>query len=68
VTSEPVARIEDCRSQGWCCKGVRTYLARRGVPMEQFLRDGLTLAWLRAQGDAYAVALANAVEDRHGRR
>lgn len=60
------ATMADCRAQGWCAAGVRRWLKRRGVPMDRFLAEGLAVSWLRAQGDAFAEALADYVEARRG--
>lgn len=60
------ATMADCRAQGWCAAGVRRWLRRRGVSLDQFLAEGLTVSWLREQHDAFAERLADYVEQRHG--
>lgn len=56
--------MADCRELRWCARGVRRWLHRHGVPVEVFLEQGLSVEWLRATGDGFALQLADHVEAR----
>ena len=55
---------EDAKALGYCNAGLRKWFPRDGVSFGDFRRDGVTTDWLRATGDAMAMRLAEAVEQR----
>lgn len=52
----------DARALGFCNAGLRRWFPRDGVSFEEFRLRGVSVAWLRATGDAMAARLADAVE------
>lgn len=61
-----IATHDDAKSLGYCNKGVRRWFERRDVSFDQFRREGVSVSWLRRQGDAMAERLADYVEGKHG--
>ena len=59
-----IATHEDAKALGYCNAGLRKWFPRDGVSFDDFRRDGVTVVWLRATGDAMAMRLAEAVEQR----
>ena len=59
-----IATNEDAKALGYCNAGLRKWFPRDGVSFDDFRRDGVTTDWLRATGDAMAMRLAEAVEQR----
>ena len=59
-----IATHEDGKALGYCNAGLRKWFPRDGVSFDDFRRDGVTTDWLRATGDAMAMRLAEAVEQR----
>ena len=59
-----IATHEDAKALGYCNAGLRKWFPRDGVSFDDFRRDGVTTDWLRATGDAMAMRLAEAVEQR----
>ena len=59
-----IATHEDAKAMGYCNAGLRKWFPRDGVSFDDFRRDGVTTDWLRATGDAMAMRLAEAVEQR----
>ena len=59
-----IATHEDATALGYCNAGLRKWFPRDGVSFDDFRRDGVTTDWLRATGDAMAMRLAEAVEQR----
>ena len=59
-----IATHEDAKALGYCNAGLRKWFPRDGVSFDDFRRDGVTTDWLRATGDAMAIRLAEAVEQR----
>ena len=59
-----IATHEDAKALGYCNTGLRKWFPRDGVSFDDFRRDGVTTDWLRATGDAMAMRLAEAVEQR----
>ena len=59
-----IATPEDAKALGYCNAGLRKWFPRDGVSFDDFRRDGVTTDWLRATGDAMAMRLAEAVEQR----
>ncbi len=59
-----IATHEDAKSLGYCNSGLRKWFPRDGVSFDDFRKDGVTVDWLRATGDAMAIRLAEAVEQR----
>ncbi len=59
-----IATHEDAKSLGYCNAGLRKWFPRDGVSFDDFRKDGVTVDWLRATGDAMAIRLAEAVEQR----
>ncbi len=55
---------EDAKALGYCNAGLRKWFPRDGVSFDDFRKDGVTTEWLRANGDAMAIRLAEAVEQR----
>lgn len=55
---------EDAKALGYCNAGLRKWFPRDGVSFDDFRKDGVTTEWLRASGDAMAIRLAEAVEQR----
>ena len=55
---------EDAKALGYCNAGLRKWFPRDGVSFDDFRKDGVTVDWLRATGDAMAIRLAEAVEQR----
>ena len=55
---------EDAKALGYCNAGLRKWFPRDGVSFDDFRKDGVTVDWLRATGDAMAMRLAEAVEQR----
>jgi len=55
---------EDTKALGYCNAGLRKWFPRDGVSFDDFRKDGVTTEWLRASGDAMAIRLAEAVEQR----
>lgn len=55
---------EDAKALGYCNAGLRKWFPRDGVSFDDFRKDGVTTDWLRATGDAMAMRLAEAVEQR----
>ena len=55
---------EDAKGLGYCNAGLRKWFPRDGVSFDDFRKDGVTVDWLRATGDAMAIRLAEAVEKR----
>ena len=55
---------EDAKALGYCNAGLRKWFPRDGVSFDDFRKDGVTTNWLRATGDAMAMRLAEAVEQR----
>ena len=52
------------KALGYCNAGLRKWFPRDGVSFDDFRKDGVTTDWLRATGDAMAIRLAEAVEQR----
>ena len=59
-----IATHEDAKALGYCNAGLRKWFPRDGVSFDNFRKDGVTTDWLRATGDAMAMRLAEAVEQR----
>ena len=59
-----IATHEDAKAMGYCNAGLRKWFPRDGVSFDDFRRYGVTTDWLRATGDAMAMRLAEAVEQR----
>lgn len=59
-----IATHEDAKALGYCNAGLRKWFPRDGISFDDFRRDGVTTDWLRATGDAMAMRLAEAVEQR----
>ena len=59
-----IATHEDAKAMGYCNAGLRKWFPRDGVSFDDFRKDGVTTDWLRATGDAMAIRLAEAVEQR----
>ncbi len=59
-----IATHEDAKAMGYCNAGLRKWFPRDGVSFDDFRKDGVTTEWLRASGDAMAIRLAEAVEQR----
>ena len=59
-----IAIHEDAKALGYCNAGLRKWFPRDGVSFDDFRKDGVTTDWLRATGDAMAMRLAEAVEQR----
>ena len=59
-----IATHEDAKALGYCNSGLRKWFPRDGVSFDDFRKDGVTVDWLRATGDAMAIRLAEAVEHR----
>lgn len=59
-----IATHEDAKALGYCNAGLRKWFPRDGVSFDDFRKDGVTTDWLRATGDAMALRLAEAVEQR----
>jgi hypothetical protein len=59
-----IATHEDAKALGYCNSGLRKWFPREGVSFDDFRKDGVTVDWLRATGDAMAIRLAEAVEQR----
>ena len=59
-----IATHEDAKAMGYCNAGLRKWFPRDGISFDDFRRDGVTTDWLRATGDAMAMRLAEAVEQR----
>ena len=59
-----IATHEDAKALGYCNAGLRKWFPRDGVSFDDFRLDGVTTDWLRATGDAMAMRLAEAVEQR----
>ena len=59
-----IATHEDAKALGYCNAGLRKWFPRDGVSFDDFRKDGVTTDWLRATGDAMAMRLAEAVEQR----
>ena len=59
-----IAPHEDAKALGYCNAGLRKWFPRDGVSFDDFRKDGVTTDWLRATGDAMAMRLAEAVEQR----
>ena len=59
-----IATHEDAKALGYCNAGLRKWFPRDGVSFDDFRKDGVTNDWLRATGDAMAMRLAEAVEQR----
>ena len=55
---------EDAKALGYCNAGLRKWFPRDGVSFDDFRKNGVTTDWLRASGDAMAIRLAEAVEQR----
>lgn len=55
---------EDAKALGYCNAGLRKWFPRDGVSFDDFRKDGVTTDWLRSSGDAMAIRLAEAVEQR----
>ena len=59
-----IATHEDAKALGYCNSGLRKWFPRDGVSFDDFRKDGVTVDWLRATGDAMAIRLAETVEQR----
>lgn len=59
-----IATHEDAKALGYCNSGLRKWFPRDGVSFDDFRKDGVTVDWLRATGDAMALRLAEVVEQR----
>ena len=59
-----IATHEDAKALGYCNSVLRKWFPRDGVSFDDFRKDGVTVDWLRATGDAMAIRLAEAVEQR----
>ena len=59
-----IATHEDAKALGYCNAGLRKWFPRDGVRFDDVRKDGVTPDWLRATGDAMAMRLAEAVEQR----
>jgi hypothetical protein len=59
-----IATHEDAKALGYCNSGLRKWFPRDGVSFDDFRKDGVTVDWLRATGDAMAIRLAEVVEQR----
>ena len=68
-----IVRVQDLRlvtgfsaNPGYCHRGARAWFAQRGWDWGHFVRHGIAADTLRATGDAFALALVQAVEARDG--
>lgn len=55
----------DAKELGYCNRGLRRWFERHGWSFDEFRRNGVTVEWLRATGDAGAIRLADHVEAKH---
>lgn len=53
---------------GYCNAGLRKWLEGRGLPFREFLLNGASVEWLRAQNDAMATRLADYAEEKENGR
>lgn len=72
MTEDVIATWADAKTLGYCGKGLRDWFGdgSRGMTYLDFIKDGASCAWLRAQNDAMADKLADYAEERvnHGGR
>lgn len=69
-----IVRVQDLRrvtgfsaNPGLCHRGARAWFQERGWDWPDFVRNGMDAERLRATGDAFALALVDAVEADRGR-
>lgn len=69
MSDELRVTIADARAEGFCVFGVRRWTKTHGIDFENFLRNGLSVADLRAQcpDNAFVERVIAAAEERHGR-
>jgi len=60
--SAVIARLEHARRLGYCAGVMRRWFAGREYSWEQFITSGVPVDWLRASGDAQAIAVADEAE------
>jgi len=54
--------IQHLRALGYCNRGLRKWFAERGIGWPEFLEEGVDAGYLRATGDAMAIAAADLAE------
>lgn len=59
-----IAKWDDAKELGYCSMGIRRWCATRGLPHLEFVREGVSIEWLRQQNDAMADRLADYVEKK----
>ena len=57
-----IATWNHAKELGYCSMGIRRWCAARGLDHLEFVRHGVSVDWLRQQGDAMALRLANHAE------
>lgn len=60
--SEIMAKLEHARRLGYCARGMRRWFEGREHSWQEFITTGVPAAWLRAQNDAMAQAVADEAE------
>lgn len=56
------ATLQHMRALGYCNRGLRRWFADRGINWPDFLANGIDADYLRATGDAMAIAVAELAE------
>jgi hypothetical protein len=59
-----LARVEHVRAAGYCMRGVRRWLQGREYGWRDLIERGIPTDWLRATGDAMAIAVADIAEGK----
>lgn len=57
-----MARLEHARRLGYCARGMRRWFEGRTYSWQEFIANGVPVAWLRQQDDAMAHAVADEAE------
>lgn len=59
-----IATHLQAKELGYCNAGLRKWLEGRDLTYREFLLNGVSVEWLRAQNDAMATRLANYAEEK----
>lgn len=61
---DPIITVNDCRSLGHCPAGIRRLCEASGHDFRSFVKNGLPESALLETGNAYALAVVEAVRER----
>lgn len=65
--SQPVLTIQDCRSCGFCVKGVKSKCPEIGIDFKRLVKEGIPVAELEHIEDHHLQAALEKARERHSR-